>query len=129
AIASFFSLLYLVGMPWIAPAFTSDRGVIDGVVELALLMALPQPVNAVAFVFDGVFIGANDAKFLLLQIAVSCLGVFVPMVLVLTRTLDMGLPGLWAAMALFSVARALFLMSRYRQSTWVEARIREAARS
>lgn len=125
-LSALFSLAYAVGMRDIAALFTPDPRVIEHVVSLTLLMVLLQPINAVAFVFDGVFIGANDTRYLAVQIAVSCLGVFVPVTLLLTQWWELGLTGLWIAMALFSVVRALLLLIRVATPAWLPARLREA---
>jgi MATE family multidrug resistance protein len=126
AISGVYALLYLVGMRLIAGAFTRDPQVVRTVVGLTWIMVLLQPINAIAFVFDGVFIGANDTRFLSVQIAVSCLGVFIPAVLLLAGVLGLGLAGLWIAMALFSMARATILAARCRQPSWIDGRLREA---
>jgi MATE family multidrug resistance protein len=128
ALSAVFSLAYALGMHDIASLFTLDARVVEQVVALTWLMALLQPINAVAFVFDGVFIGANDTGYLAVQIAVSCLGVFVPVTLLLTQWWDLGLTGLWIAMALFSTARAALLLLRAGRGSWLPARLREAAR-
>ncbi len=127
-LSAIFSLAYALGMRRIATLFTPDVGVVEEVVRLTWLMVLLQPVNAVAFVFDGVFIGANDTRYLSIQIAVSCLGVFVPAAMLLTQGWDLGLTGLWIAMAMFSTVRALLLFVRAGRATWLPERIRDAAR-
>lgn len=127
ALSSVFFVAFAFAMPHIAGLFTRDPRVIEHAAALAWLMALLQPINAVAFVYDGVFIGANDTRYLAVQITVSCLGVFVPLALLLTRSWQLGLAGLWIAMALFSVARALLLMVRVARKSWLPARLREAA--
>lgn len=127
-LSTVFSLAYAFGMRDIASLFTADAQVIEHVAALTWLMVVLQPINAVAFVFDGVFIGANDTGYLSLQIALSCLGVFVPVTLLLTQRWDLGLTGLWIAMALFSIARAALLLARAGRRSWLPARLQEAAR-
>lgn len=122
-----YGVVYLLVMPDIAAVFTSDSRVIQMVVGLTWLMAILQPINALAFVFDGVFIGANDTRFLSLQIAVTFLGVFLPVLFLLTRLADLRLSGLWMAMAVFSAARAVMLIARYRQAAWLDLRLKQAA--
>jgi Na+-driven multidrug efflux pump len=51
-----------------------------------------------------------------------------PATLLLAGVWDMGLAGLWMAMALFSAARAALLLVRAGRSTWLPERLREAAR-
>ncbi len=128
ALSAVFALAYAVALPGITALFTRDARVIEAVVALTGLMVVLQPINAVAFVFDGVFIGANDTRYLALQIAVSCLGIFVPLAWLLTERWPLGLAGLWIAMASFSIVRAVLLLVRVTRPSWMPARMREAAR-
>jgi MATE family multidrug resistance protein len=121
-----FSLVYLVGMRTIAGIFTDDASVTAVVVSLTMVTALSQPINAVAFIYDGVFIGANDMPYLFRQMAVSFCLVFIPALLVLVHWLDFGLQGLWVTMLLFMAARSVTLEWKYRQHRWIEERLAAA---
>ena len=46
--------------------------------EVLWIVALLQPFNAVVFVLDGVLIGAGDARYLALAMAVATVGVYAP---------------------------------------------------
>src|SRR5690606_34934393 len=50
--------------PWVGALFTPDPDVARLVGFLLLWVALLQPVGAIAFVLDGVLIGAGDQRFL-----------------------------------------------------------------
>jgi Na+-driven multidrug efflux pump len=126
ALACLYALAYLIATRPIAGLFTTDAAVIDAVAGITILTVIAMPINAVAFIYDGVFIGANDMRYLFKQMSVSFIGVFAPALLILMLALDGGLFSLWTAMVLFMVGRAVTLWWRYRQPSWIEERLREA---
>ena len=67
-------------------------------------VAALQPAAAVVFVLDGMLIGAGDAGYLAIAMLVATLAVYLPAALVVVA-LDAGLLWLWAAIALWMVAR------------------------
>ena len=73
-----FGLAYLVALEPIAALFTPHREVVQQVGALYVLIALLQPLNAVVFVFDGIFIGASDMGYLFKAMALATFGVFFP---------------------------------------------------
>jgi Na+-driven multidrug efflux pump len=76
-----------------------------------------QPLNAVVFVLDGVLIGAGDVGYLAGAMIVASLGVFAPAA-VAVLALDGSLLWLWAALALWMVARAVGMGWRYAGTRW-----------
>ncbi len=116
-----FALIYAIGLPTIAALFTPNPEVIAAVVALAAVTAIAQPLNAVAFIFDGVFIGARDMAYLFAQMAASFSLAFLPGLYFLVHRFDLGLAGLWITMLLFMVARALTLGGRYLIRPWPAA--------
>ncbi|MGD8395821.1 MAG: MATE family efflux transporter, partial [Candidatus Eiseniibacteriota bacterium] len=127
-LALLYSATYLLATRPLAGLFTTDLAVIAAVEGVALLTVLAMPVNAVAFIYDGVFIGANDMPYLFRQMSVSFVLVFLPALGILVHLLDGGLAGLWLAMVLFMAARAVTLHWRYRQPAWMDGRQAEALR-
>jgi len=99
------------------PLFTSDEEVIALTAFLLLWVASLQPVNAVAFVLDGVLIGAGDMRFLAWAMA-GAAAVFVPAALAVV-VLDLGIGWLWAALGLLMVTRAVTLGARLGSGRWV----------
>ncbi|MFM7271671.1 MAG: MATE family efflux transporter [Actinomycetes bacterium] len=102
----------------IVPWFTDDRAVQHLAEQVLLVVAVMQPVNAAVFVLDGVLIGAGDARYLAVAMAVASLGLFVPLALTVLA-LDRGLLALWAALVVLMVARLLGLGMRYRGDRWL----------
>jgi MATE family multidrug resistance protein len=70
-----------------------------------------QPLNAVVFVWDGVFLGAEDFQFLAVQMILS--GAAAAAVILLVLPLGWGLLGVWWGMVTLMLVRALTLAWRY----------------
>ena len=112
-----FGVVLAVLRPWLVPLFTDDPGVEDLALQVLLVLALMQPLNAVVFVFDGVLIGAGDAGYLALAMVVASVFVFAPAAIAVL-VLDGGLLWLWAALALWMLARAVGMTARYLGPRW-----------
>ena len=97
--------------------FTDDAAVIDLAAFTLVWVAALQPVNAVAFVLDGVLIGAGDMRFLAWAMA-GASAVFVPAAGAVLA-LDLGIGWLWAALGLLMTARAGALLWRFASDRWV----------
>ena len=80
-------------------------------------VAVLQPVNAVAFVLDGILIGAGDMRFLAGPWR-SRPVVFVPPA-VAVAALGAGIGWLWASLALFMASRAGILLARFAGDRWL----------
>jgi Na+-driven multidrug efflux pump len=96
--------------------FTDDPAVIALTGFVLWHVAALQPLNAVAFVLDGLLIGAGDLTFLgrAMVAAAAVFAAGAGAVLVL----DLGIGWLWASIGLFMVARAVPLLARWRSSAW-----------
>lgn len=114
-----FALIYLMGMEPIARIFTQHGEVVRAIASLTLLIAPIQPLNALAFAFDGIFIGANDMEYLFKAMALSAFGVFVPAILIGVYGLEWGIRGAWLAYDGLMVGRLFTLWSRYRRDVWL----------
>jgi Na+-driven multidrug efflux pump len=79
-------------------------------------VAALQPVNAVAFVLDGVLIGAGDMRFLAWAM-VGAAALFVPAALAVAA-LDLGIGWLWASLGLLMVTRTVTLGARFTGGRW-----------
>ncbi|HEX6311514.1 MAG TPA: MATE family efflux transporter [Acidimicrobiia bacterium] len=101
----------------LVPIFTDDPAVRDLALEVLLLVALLQPVNAVVFVLDGVLIGAGDATYLAAAMAGASFLVFAPAA-VLVLVLDGSLLWLWGAICLFMSARLVGNVARFAGTRW-----------
>ncbi len=97
--------------------FTDDAAVAELAAFVLVWVAVLQPVNAVAFVLDGILIGAGDMRFLAWAMAGST-ALFVPAAAAVA-VLDAGLGWLWAALGLFMVSRAVALGARFAGDRWL----------
>ncbi|MFG3224454.1 MATE family efflux transporter [Kitasatospora sp. NPDC048194] len=110
-------LLVVLARPLYVPLFTPDPAVQGQLDTALLLLALSQPVSGLVFVLDGVLVGAGDGPYLA-RAALATLAVFVPVAVAVPAT-GTGLAGLWWAMNLFMLVRAVFLVARARGGRWL----------
>jgi putative MATE family efflux protein len=114
---------FLVGLAYLAltgvlpRVFTTDIEVLAAVGTVWLVVAALQPIGAVAFVLDGVLMGAGDFRFLLWSTALASLGGLAPVCLIALRE-GWGLPGIWAGMSVMIVMRAVLTVWRLRSGAW-----------
>ena len=101
----------------LAGVFTDDAAVASLAAFLLLCAALLQPVNAVAFVLDGVLIGAGDLRFLA-RAMVATAALYVPLALVV-GVAGLGIGWLWAVLGVFMASRAGALLVRFLGGRWV----------
>lgn len=99
-----FAAVVLAVRSLLVPVFTDDRAVIAMAVDVLVVVAVLQPINAIVFVLDGILIGAGDLRFLAKGMALSGIVVFIPAALLVLR-FDLSLSYLWGALALLMLAR------------------------
>jgi putative MATE family efflux protein len=100
----------------IAPLFSSDPEVQNLLASALLVAALVQPLGGWVFALDGVLMGAGDVKYLALAQAAT-VAVFLPLAWVVVE-LDLGLSGLWWAIAVWVLARLVVMAWRERGDAW-----------
>jgi putative MATE family efflux protein len=94
--------------------FSNDQIVLDTFNSMFYLVMLALPLNAIAFVLDGLFKGLGEMRFLRnVLIAATGLG-FVPS-LFLGKYLDWGLHGVWIAITVWMLIRGLALLWKFNQ--------------
>ena len=96
-IASGLSLVYLVLSPVIATYFNNDEAVITAFNATFWIIVLAQPLNSIAFTFDGIFKGMGEAKFLRDTLLIASFLIFIPLLLGLDY-LDQGIMAIWYAL-------------------------------
>lgn len=116
-----FAVIYAAGLEQIAAMFTEHREVVAAAAGLTLIVAVMQPLNAIVFVFDGIFIGANDVAYLFRAMAISAIFFFTPAALLLVVWGKGGLTAAWMAYAMMMVGRLLTLTWRYRGDLWLRS--------
>lgn len=100
----------------IAPIFSADEAVVRAIAHTLIFAALFQPIAGIAFVLDGVLIGAGDQRHLAWAMFLAAL-VFVPGAIAVIE-FDLGLAALWWAIGGFMTARAVTLMVRFAGPKW-----------
>ena len=118
-IGSCFAAAFAIGMEEVAAAFTEHGEVVAAIAPLTPIIALAQPMNAVVFVFDGIFIGANDVAYLSGAMLVAVLAFFLPAAALFVFHLDGGLQGAWLAYIVLMSGRMVTLWKRYRGDAWL----------
>ena len=113
-----FAVVVLVLRPVLVPVFTDDAAVRSSALDVLVIVALLQPVNAIVFVLDGVLIGAGDLRYLAKAMAISGLGVFLPAAFFVSRWSNATLLWLWGALTLLMVARLVGNVVRFRGRAW-----------
>lgn len=108
----------LVASSWVLPhAFSADPAVVERA-RLALVVAgVIQVPAAVAFVLDGVLIGASDFRFLQWTMLVS-LAVFTPFVAAVLWWHHLGVIGIWSGILAWMLTRAVATGARFRGHAW-----------
>ena len=103
--------------PWLPALFTDDPAVQDLATFLLLVVAALQPVNALAFVLDGLLIGAGDMRFLALAM-VATVAVAAPIAIGVSIA-GYGLGWIWGAIGVLMAVRTVVLGLRWRSRRWV----------
>jgi putative MATE family efflux protein len=112
------SAVVVVTAPLLARLFSADSAVVSrtaaGMVVLGLLL-LP---GAIAFALDGVLIGAGDVRFLGRAMVIA-LAIYLPFAALPLAWPALGIVGVWSALALWMVARAVLMNRRFRGIDWI----------
>jgi Na+-driven multidrug efflux pump len=102
--------------PWLVLPFTNDTAVRDQTEQILWIVAALQPVAAAVFIFDGILIGAGDARYLAGAMVVASAVYAIALVVLGSTTAT--LVALWAAFAGWMVLRWLGLFLRFRTDRW-----------
>jgi putative MATE family efflux protein len=111
AVGAVLTLLFLAGAPWIPRIFTDDPATLFAVGVALPFVIWMQPLNALVFVWDGIFMGAEDFRFLALQMLLA--SAVALSVLLLVVPMGWGLPGVWWAIVALMGVRGVTLAARY----------------
>ncbi|MCM4150457.1 MATE family efflux transporter [Arenibacter sp. N53] len=98
----------------IGSIFSNDISVLQTFYSIFFIVILGVPMNMVAFVFDGLFKGLGEMKYLRNVLLVATFLGFVPL-LFLGKYLDWGLYGIWLAFTLWMFIRGGALVWKFRR--------------
>lgn len=116
AIIIAFVLTALCGMFYveIGRLFSKDNLVLESFYGIFWIVILMQPINAVAFVFDGIFKGLSEAVTLRnLLIVATCFG-FIPALLI-GDYFNLKLYAIWIAFTVWMLLRSCILVVKFRE--------------
>jgi putative MATE family efflux protein len=114
------ALLFAILAPVLPRLFTNEPGVLDAVGEIFPYIVLMQPLNAVVFVWDGIYLGLEEFRFVAVQMVLS--GVAASLVLLLVIPLNLGLQGVWWGIVTLMLVRAISLAWKYWKPVYTAGR-------
>lgn len=116
----FLTIIGGVFYEFIGKIFTKEPNVLKEFYNVFWIIVLMQPVCSVAFIFDGIFKGLGEMKFLRNVLLASTTFVFIPVLLVFDY-FDYKLYAVWIAFYLWIIARGVPLILKFRQKFTVLA--------
>ena len=110
--------LFVLARP-LSALFTTDPAVVELSAQVLRIVSVSEPLFAAFIVLSGALRGAHDVKFPMF-LALFCMwGVRVVLAPVLVFHFQVGLAGVWAAMAADLVFRGVLCSLRWRSGKWV----------
>lgn len=103
-IGSLLGFIFLIGYYKIGHFFSDDPMVIDYFLSIFWIVIIMQPINAVAFAYDGIFKGLGEAKTLRNTLLLSTFIVFFPLSY-LSDYLGWAFVGIWFSICMWMVSR------------------------
>jgi MATE family multidrug resistance protein len=97
----------------IGQVFTKDALVLEQFYNVFWILILTQPLNVITFIYDGMFKGMGEMKYLRNVLILSTGLVFIPTLLLLDW-LDYKLIAIWIAFTLWIMARGIPLVFKFR---------------
>ncbi|XP_074264478.1 protein DETOXIFICATION 44, chloroplastic-like isoform X1 [Silene latifolia] len=101
---SVLATILFLGFGLLSNLFTSDAEVVKVACSGVLFVAGSQPINAIAFVFDGLYYGVSDFEYAAYSMVVAAL---ISSVFLLVIAPVFGLPGVWTGLFLFMSLRVV----------------------
>ncbi|KAI3781555.1 hypothetical protein L2E82_11572 [Cichorium intybus] len=98
------ALILFLGFGELSFLFTTDSEVLNIARSGTLFVAASQPMNAIAFVLDGLYYGLSDFGYASYSMVVIGLGTSLFFLLVVPK---FGLPGVWTGLFLFMTLRVM----------------------
>ncbi|MBU0904737.1 MAG: MATE family efflux transporter [Firmicutes bacterium] len=115
-------LLFTLG-DWAGSIFTSDAEVIENIGTSLKVSGVFQPFLALLLILTGAFQGANNTKFPMYLTAIGMWGIRTLLVYVLGIQLGWGLLGVWIAIGIDIVFRAVVLTIQFTRGKWISLKI------
>ncbi|WP_062055841.1 MATE family efflux transporter [Aquimarina longa] len=97
----------------IGEVFTSDTVVLETFYSIFFIILIVQPINGLAFVFDGIFKGLGEMGYLRNVLLGATFLAFIP-TLYLCNFFDLKLYGIWIAFTVWALFRGVMLITKFR---------------
>ncbi|GGW24739.1 MATE family efflux transporter [Arenibacter certesii] len=94
--------------------FSNDPSVLETFYSIFFILILSMPLNMVAFIFDGLFKGLGEMKYLRNVLLIASFLGFIP-ILFLGKFLGWGIYGIWVAFTLWMFIRGGALIWKFRR--------------
>ena len=109
-------ILMILGFVFYYPIgrlFSNETIVLETFYSVFFILILGLPMNAVAFIFDGLFKGLGEMKYLRNTLLVATFLGFIP-TLYLSKYLGLGFSGIWIAFVIWMLIRGGALIFKFR---------------
>src|SRR5690606_24207388 len=110
-VGTLLALAFLALEPWLPHLFTDDATAMQATRTVLPFVIAMQPPNALVFVWAGIYMGAEDFRFLAAQMVMSAVAACA--VLLLVVPMGWGLQGVWWGIVALMFVRAGTLGGRY----------------
>lgn len=110
-------LLMVLGALFYYPigrVFSAEPGVLSAFYSIFFIVILGLPINTMAFIFDGIFKGLGEMRYLRNVLLLATFLVFLP-VLYAGNILNLGLYGIWIAFTCWMLVRGGTLIWKFRR--------------
>jgi Na+-driven multidrug efflux pump len=114
-VAVLLSLSYLAVYYWLASFFTNDAEVIRIFNSFFWIIIIAQPINSIAYTFDGIYKGLGNALLLRNTLFIGTFLLFFP-VLFISDWLSFNIFSIWMAFVLWMAFRGLSLWYSFRKN-------------
>lgn len=118
--------LFLFAYP-LASLFNTDLEVVAEAAKMLKIVSVSEPFFALSIIYTGALRGARDVRFPMIVGLIAMWGVRIPLAPLLVFGLDLGLAGVWIAMAADLILRGILCTLRWRGTRWEKRAFEEAA--
>ncbi|MFM2069835.1 MAG: hypothetical protein RLZZ623_98 [Actinomycetota bacterium] len=118
-VGSVLTFVVLAASPVLPHLFTNDPAVITAARTAMLVLAVMQVPCGITFTLDGALMGANDFRSLRWQTTLA-FAVSLPIFVLVYRRPSLGIAGVWCALLVWMLVRALRNHTRVRGSAWMQ---------
>lgn len=105
--------------------FNKDETVLRLFESVFWIVLIMQPINAIAFMFDGIFKGMGEAKYLRNLLVIATFLGFIPTLLI-TDYLGLKLYGIWIAFFVWMLIRSSVLVFKFKNKYVAKAKLEKA---